>query len=74
MVWFVVSACSVAADVRQFTVARAILCSLTPCMRDRTSLPYVCLGAVRTGEAVDYTRSLFGVYGVQHTYQDLVLC
>ena len=34
MAWFVVSACSAAADVKQFPVLRALLCSLTGNMRD----------------------------------------
>ena len=32
MTWFVVSACSAAADVREFPVVRALLCFLTRCM------------------------------------------
>ena len=44
MAWFVVSACSAAADVMQFPVVRALLCSLTHCMRDLPVWPVYALG------------------------------
>ena len=49
MAWFVVSACSAAADVMQFPVVRALLCSLTRCMRDLPVWPMYALGHSEQG-------------------------
>ena len=49
MAWFVVSACSAAADVMQFPVVRALLCSLTRCMRDLPVWPMYSLGHSEQG-------------------------
>ena len=49
MAWFVVGAYPAAADMRGVPVARALLCSLTHCMRDLPVWPMYALGQLEQG-------------------------
>ena len=47
--WFMMSTCSAAADMREFPVVRALLCSLTHCTQDLPVWPMYALEQFEQG-------------------------